>query len=242
MTPNSQNLRMRVRIKDNGNTCAVVSIENVSGSKASTNGTNNGGQLLPFSGKGFKIIANKYQAFVFVIGSNSARDFVSFGTVALPTFLQGLTFESMWLSANSQTDSGTTTVQSLRMALSVDSNAGGHGNTVTLFNGNMTETTNDQQQGNISLLNTTSSNTRFPGYRWSDGSSFMVDAAIFWGTTVSDEPLARGYLWDAFVTADYTYTQDTLLSSVDSRNWFCITFPNYGISQTLRGQLFVVVP
>ena len=98
---------MQVKITTANTNTVCISLQNVSGNKVGTNGTSNGGMLLPFAGKGFKIYANKYQAFITVPGSVVCRDFVAFGVPYVPTWLQGVVWEAMWLQGNSLSDTDT---------------------------------------------------------------------------------------------------------------------------------------
>jgi hypothetical protein len=254
MSPSTQNLRMRLRVKDNGNTCAVCSIENAFGTKTGSNSTTNGGQLLPGSSKTWRVVANKYQAFIFVPASTTAREYVGFGVPFLPSFLAGGTvYEAAWLSGNGVSDSSTTAGGSFRTMLGCWSNASNLGNTQQLVNGNIWETSNNSGSANIGYMSLitmfnaslmSNSNTA-SYYRWHDTSAFLTDPLIAWGLTgVADEGLVRGQLWDSFISTE-AYTVDTTLSSIDSHNWWCITSNNTGSASgtvTARGSLFVVAP
>lgn len=108
LSPDPQNLRMRIRIKDNGNNCTVLSLENVPGSKVGANGTGNGIQLLPLAARGWRVIANKYQVFITSPGTVENRTFGAFGVPYLPSFLCGKVWEAVWLQANANSDTDTT--------------------------------------------------------------------------------------------------------------------------------------
>jgi hypothetical protein len=252
MSPASQNLRIRLNVKDNGNNCTVCSLENVQGSRVASNGTSNGGQLLPATGKVFRVIANKYQAFVLVPGSVTTRDFACWGVPYLPTWLQGVAYECAWLQGSGTSDTDTTTGRkSFRTVLGSMSNQGGESTlNQSFYNLNMWEnaqggTSNFGMPGLFFFAGPTNGfSSTSMNYRWADGSAMMSDPIMSWGTTgATDEGLARGQLWDAFVTGE-PYPADTPLSSIDSHNWFCITNLNSGqVAQgTVRGTLFVVVP
>jgi hypothetical protein len=254
MSPSTQNLRMRIRIKDNSNTCTVCSIENVFGTKTGSNSTTNGGQLLPAAAKTFRVIANKYQAFVFVPASTTAREFVGWGVPYLPSFLAGGTiYEAAWLSGNCTSDTGTTTAGSFRTCLGVWDHSSNLGNSQQLVNGTIWETANNSGSANIGYMSLI---TMFQGilmnnsttasyYRWHDTSAFLTDPLIAWGVSaVSDEALVRGQLWDCFISTE-AYAIDTTLSSIDSHNWWNLTSNNTGngsATPIARGSVFVVAP
>ena len=116
----------------------------------------------------------------------------------------------------------------------------------TICNGNIWENTNNSGQVSIGLLNLITMDNACEiqntgtGYRWHDGSAFLTDLLIAWGLTANtDEAMARGQLWDAFISCD-AYTIDTTLTSVDGANWWNLTNNNTGNSETARGSLFIV--
>ena len=251
MSPASQNLRMQVILYSSTNTLGIT-VKNVGGSKVGTSGVNNGGHLLPGTSKTWTIIADKYQCFVFVAGSTTAREFCSFGIPSLPSFLvagqASPIYEAIWLSANTTTDSNTTTEGSFRTCLGSRDQANGMGNTVTICNGNLWENANSSSTTGIGLMtlitmdNACEIQNVGTGYQWHDGSAFLTDPIIAWGLTANtDAALGRGQLWDSFISCD-AYTIDTTLSSIDSHNWWNITSNNTGGTETARGSLFVATP
>ena len=263
MTPPGQNLRIQVKITTANTNTVCVSIQNVSGSKVAVNGTNNGGLLLPMAGTGFKVLANKYQAFVFVPGL--LWNFIAFGVPSLPSWLQGTIWEAAWLHGSGYNDthvSGLTGI-TFRTSLTAQYASGGYnygGNQQNLVNGSLWEMANNSLTGPScqSLAVTHSamiaqggvgSTTLFSSL-WHDLSAIMCDPIIFWGTTgvnPGDVAFGRGQLWDAFVSND-AYPCDTYLSSIDSHNWLAITNNNLGTAVQgsyfvgSRGTLFVVSP
>jgi len=79
--------QMRFRFKAQ-NTSVTVSIENVSGSIAGTNTTTGGVSLTPRAGNTWRVVANKYQFVIFVVGEPSVLGEFVFGCVPfVPTFL-----------------------------------------------------------------------------------------------------------------------------------------------------------
>lgn len=248
MSPNPQNLRCRVTFGTPGSNSVCVSIRNVDGTKSGTNGTSAGAQLFPTASKGFRVIANKYQVFVLVPGSIASRDFAAFGIPYIPTHLQGLVWEAIWLHGNAQSDTDTTTRPSFRSSLT--SEIGGAGQQQCICNGNIWEGSPFNLPGPIAitgfmsakLIASNSSN----GTRWHDGSTLMSDPLICWGlSSSSEEGLIRGQLWDAFVVMQ-AFPGDTQLTSVDSRNWWGITHnnggSNFSSTNIMQGTLFMVIP
>ena len=260
MTPPGQNLRIQVKITTANTNTTCVSIQNVSGTHAGTNGTNNGGLLLPFAGKGFKVLANKYQAFVFVPGSVSSGDYIAFGVPSLPSWLQGFIFEAAWLQGAKYSDTGTGTVTTFRNSLCGMYSTGIYNegcNTQNLINGSLWETANSNGTGpGQQSLVVSHFAGMYQGVGTSTGatslfhdlSSIMGDAYLGFGMsgTTADVNLIRGQLWDAFVSND-AYPCETYITSLDSRNWLAITHNNYGVFYStnyvgMRGTLFIVSP
>lgn len=251
MSPDSQNLRMRIRLKDNGATnCAVASIENVSGTKAGGNSTTAGLQFLFGSSKTWRIIANKYQAFVFVPTTTASREFAAWGIPMLPTWLDGgVVYEAIWAHGNAVSDTDGTVRGSFRTGLGTrDSNACGNCQMIT--NNNLVEVGNASTTDNIGLPTLV---VMVPGtqlskaalsthYRWHGSSAYMTDPIISWGlTATTDEGMGRGQLWDAFVSMEQ-FTIDTAVSALDSHDWWGITNDNVGTaSSASRGTLFIAV-
>jgi len=235
-TPASQNLRMQVKITTANSNTVCVSLQNVSGSHVGGNGTGSGALLLPAAGKGFKIYANKYQAFVTVQGSTQCRDFGAWGVPYIPTWLQGMVWEAMWLHGNSASDTDTDVRRfSFRTALACSV-----WNAVTnspcfqhLCNGNLIDSgSSSSNSGGWQTLCATHSalyamSAQSPGESlWHDLSAVMGDPLIGWGlTSISDAAYWRGQLWNSFVSND-AYPCETAISSLDSHSWVAITHNN----------------
>jgi hypothetical protein len=253
-------LQMRLRIKDNGGNCSALSIENKTSTIAQGNtSTNQGLFLLPGTLKNFRVIANKYQAFIFSTSFTSSREFVYVGVPALPSELVGLITDCIIGAGDAQTDSDAIYRATFRTALDFDGN-----NTVNLMpnqafilNGSFAEVSNNTwflngvtAAGNnngtatLRLISTSGrgSNNQ-SGYRWHDGASFINDAIISFGmSSNNDEGLARGYIWDACVVSDF-FAADNTVTGMDSHNWWIVTQNNMGGSNgDNRGSLFLVVP
>jgi hypothetical protein len=252
-TPASQNLRMQVKITTANTNTVCVSLQNVTGSHVASNGSGSGVLLLPATGKGFKIYANKHQAFVTVPGSVQPRDFGAWGVPFIPTWLQGVIWECMWLQGNAASDTDTAFRASFRNLLFCGywPNNQNESSIQALVNGNLWDTAGQGQQspGYMSLLvignslNFTNNGNLTSGFAlWHDGSAVMGDPLIAWGlTSWADPAYFRGQLWNSFISNE-PYPMETAISSLDSHNWVAITHNNVGSpggNNGGRGTLFV---
>ena len=245
------NLQIRARIKDNTGNCATISIENVSGTKVGANTTSAGGMLLPGAAKTFNVLANRYSAYVFTAGSvSTAREFVMFGTVALPAHLSGVITECGYLQGNGLSDSSATLVDSFRTSLMSTRAANNScANLELLVNGSLIQNNNNSFPSVTGSLHFTfygnvhTNNNTVAGYRWHDDSGHLFAPILNWGLAAfTDEGKARGYLWDAVLSTE-SYVADQTVT-LDSYDFWIITNSNTG-SGTLsspRGSLLVVVP
>lgn len=251
-SPNPQNLRLHMRVKDNGNNCAVISIENVSGSKVGANGQFNGIQLLPAAGRGYRVLANKYQMFVMSPGSAECRTFGCLGLPYLPDFLCGQVYEAGWLQGNATSDTDTTGTSificrpCFRVMLNNDYSYAFNGPLMSqnLCNGYMWEnqpTSTAANQYLMAMFSAYNAQNTTAHRFWNDGTAVMSDPLIGWGTTNLVEGTLKGQLWGAFISSDY-YTMDTILTNIDSRNWQVITNNGTGGSIPIRGTLLIAVP
>ncbi len=260
MSPDPQNLRTQIKMTVGTNT-ALISIQNVAGTKVGTNSstgsaTNGCAPLIPGTSKTFRVIANKYQAFIFVPGSNNNREFAAFGVPWIPTFLRAgqsnVIYEAIWLNGNSLADPTATVAGSLRGQLGTYDGAN-IGVEQMICNGNIwefgnggTDSTNIGHMNLITMMQGTMVNKATASwYRWHDQSAFMTDPLIAWGLTAkTDEALCRGQLWEAFISTEQ-YTVDSTITSLDSHNWWCVTNNNGGSATGIgydRGSLFLVAP
>jgi hypothetical protein len=257
LTP--QNQRMRVNIKDNGNNCVVASLINTSGSVAGTNGTGNGAQLFPSTAKTWRVIANKYQAFVLTPSSMlNGREFACWGVPFIPAHLTSTLYECMWMQGSSVSDTDTT----VRGCFRINAGSWGgpvnadnrHGEFCNITNGATWEINNSNWNqspsytGGMTLFAMSCSMVYIFGEafcRWHDGSTFMCDPIISWGSSTASAATAKGLLWDCFVTSE-VLAGDTYLTSINGKNWWTITHFGQGGSQGSngwnRGSVIVVVP
>lgn len=249
MSQPPQNLRMRLQMTTSGSNCTILSVENVSGSIVGGNSNSNSGIfLLPGSAQTWQVIANKYQGFAFVPGSNTARQYAGWGVPYLPSWLQGMIYEAMWLTGNAASDSDTTIRGSFRGSLgsSYNSNVA---NCQFVTNGLEWEIDNNTGAygvGSHTLIVPIGGTTMSvsAAYSWHDGSGFMTDPIIAWGASwYTDEARARGQLWNCFVSSN-SYTVDATITGLDGHNWQCLTASNTGATtgtsnQSVRGSIFL---
>jgi len=244
-----QALNMQIKVKDNAGTCVTISIQNVSGTKVGSNSTTAGIMLNPgASSKTYRIVANKYQAFIWTPTPTPAREFAAFGVPFIPTFLVGTITEAMWLQGNAGADTSTTLLKSWRTCLdTVQSGTGLATNVQVLCNGNLWENDNTSAPstglGFPKLVPANVNDASGPScYTWHDGSSNLSDALVGWGlAALTSLAQIRGQLWDGMIASD-AYTGD-LTTSADSHNWIVITDNNVGITSALhRGTLFLAIP
>jgi hypothetical protein len=241
----------RVRFKDNSGTCVQVTIENVSGTATEPLSTTNGGNLIPGSSLTYRIIATKYQFFCFVAGSYAvARRFVCAGIIWIPSFLQGVITEDIYMLSDSQSDTDTTTTNAyFRNSLngSINTAAQNSPNQASIVNGSLMEnaSNNNANWGLLHLIVPYNSDIQnnASGYRYHDLSVMISEPLLAHGTSsASDEALIRGQLYDCCVLSD-TFTIDSTTSITDSgtaHTFWNLTAPaNVGTTQNARGSLFV---
>lgn len=220
-----------VNMADNGGTCLTFSIQDGASVTSGSNSTTQGSFLNPGTGSTvFRIIANKYQAFIFVPQPTPNRGFVCFGTPYLPTFLQGVITQCVFCAGNSQSDSDGTSRACFRN--SNTHNGSNSGNWQSVVNTTLTE--QDGSSGNVIVgsgtlaeWNPTNSVTSQQGWLWHDSSALMYEPLISWGnvtgvntTPFTAQQLIRGQLWDS-VLIDNLFTGDTT-TTFDGHNWLNI--------------------
>ena len=76
-TPWSVTTRVRFRDNGTGSTCVSFSIENSTSAWGGANSTSNGQYLVPATGKTFRVVVNKYQAWIFQPAASGNRSFVA---------------------------------------------------------------------------------------------------------------------------------------------------------------------
>lgn len=243
-----QGFAMRVRLKDNGGNCVNFSIESTDGVIVGDNTTNNnGGSLDPSRGM-YRIICNKYQAFVyttpFTANNNS---FVAFGVPYVPATIAALVTRIGWMQSNSHGDSsGDYPLTCFRCQLCPTNAAGFNlSNQQMMLNALFSGAYNqggDWAQSGIGLmgLQLFSENRISTGYRWLNGQAVLYDAIIGWATTGfgnNAEGRLVGQLWDAVVASD-TYNGDMSMA-FDTHNWATVTHNGPQDNYSIRGTLIL---
>lgn len=236
-TPTANN-SIQVRLYDSGSgNCAQIFLRNAAGSKISR-----AYYLLPAASKVFKVLANKYQFFVYTAGSSAAREFVAAGVPYIPAFLQGvITGDFGWIWSNSNGDADATARASPRTQL--DGNNGGSNNASGIVNSNLYDGSGSQAASiRFVFPHSALVQNETAGYRWHDSSLIVSEPLISWGlVNTTDEALIRGQLWDAIIIND-SFAGDTSIT-LDSKTWTAVTGSNSGSGGvSAKGTLFVYAP
>jgi hypothetical protein len=226
-TPNGH--KYRVRLYDPASNAAAIYIMN----QAETLAPAASAWLVPGAGLTYRILANKYQFFVFTPGSVVARQFAASGVLMVPSFL---TVDAC--AAFSVTNAMNAADPSAKGCWRSGLFSSGSG-TACIYDGNQWTSVSGSAAGMARLVRQGDPNNSTDStYRWHDGSLLVYDAVVAWGLTASsDEPKLRGLLWDAFICSG-DFTADTVIS-FDGKNFMAITSANTGTS---RGTLFVYAP
>lgn len=201
-----QGLRCQLRCFDPGSgNCAQFTMRDVAGLTIS-----NIAYMLPTNGKQFRIIANKYQFFVFSSGGASAtnaREIMAGGVPWVPANIVAIisNADCFWFQFTGDTDI-TTTARLFHFRNQLFSNTGtSFPGSASLFNGTLV----NYSVGNASttppslhLSGLHYANTGSPGTpQWRDGSYPVRDAEVSWSSssTVNAVPMLIGQLWDAAI-------------------------------------------
>ncbi len=242
-------LQMRMQMTQ-GTNCVVLKGRNVGNTRAQSVGM----FLLPSIGKVFRVIADKYQAFISTDGTPVARSVAAFGVPYVPTFA-GVT-EAIWANGNGFNDTDTFLASTWKLCLSLisgNSNCGNANNAASnawvTLNGTQWENSGAasvvDQPGFLGIVapSSTSSRQGLPSFsRWIDGSYMISEPLIGWGATAyTGEGQLVGQLWDGgLITA--SIASETALT-IDSHNWLSWTNSNSGVvNNNVRGTLILVVP
>lgn len=115
-TPAPASHAISVRLKTTGNACSTVQLLNAAGTVGSLVF-----YLLPTAGLEYRIIAGKYQVFLFVVNSAGSRTQVHFGVPYVPDFMvtsgYSLSGDHGWISGNGQADNDGTVYSAWRVTL-----------------------------------------------------------------------------------------------------------------------------
>lgn len=244
-----QGLKCRVRVYDpgSGNTARLYLRSAGITAAAGTFGAG----LLPEANKLWRVIANRYQAFVFSPYMVASRAYVGFGSLYIPSTFASQIFECCWMWGSANGDTDTTTRPSFRWTLGSNQNFS-TSEMCFILNGNMWEVGNGTNlggtgsPGNPTLIYPQHANMAYQGYsqyafRFHDDSPLIAEPLMAFGLNSGDEAKIRGQLWDAIIMTDVMSMGTTF--SFDGHNFHNLTHINAG-SQNLcaRGSLLVVVP
>jgi hypothetical protein len=228
-----QGFAINVRMKDNGGTCVTFSLESTDGVLVGGNSTTvGGGYLNPGSAQIFRIVCNKYQAFVFVQQPTPARGFVGFGVPWVPSWVQSVTTRIGWMQGNSQTDTDSTVKPSMRTQLYNGGNSAPA--TEAMYNTVLWSVNGAGGVGQVSITTfVPATNNIATGTYWKSGQALIYDALLSWSSVNSTTAgFVMGQLWDSVVSTD-TYTGD-LTTTFDSHNWIVLT-DNGVVTAQIRG-------
>lgn len=232
-TPQGLSIRCRIYDPGTGN-CARLQMRNTTGSKISSDFF-----LAPAVAKVWRVHACKYQFFVFTPGDSAAREFFAMGVPWIPSFLVGIiTGDCGWANGNGMNDGDTTVRQSWRNSLTSNTKAVWSG----LVNEGLVNRFWDGTGANCDLrlcIQLGSWPAVYDHYQWHDGSQFLSDPLVAWGSpSTSDLSRIRGQMWDAVVVSE-AYSADSFFS-FDSHTWYAVSNSVTGSSSTSRGCLLVM--
>lgn len=251
-TPTANN-NVFMRLVDPGaNASCQINIQNAA---AAAGLTSQNFWLNSAAGLTYRMIANKYQAFIFQPGSaNAQRGFLGVGTLYVPTFAQASQTGVLgWMmgQGSSVTDTATNWFQ-FRTNLAPGQCQGGNNSRMSVIAAN---TLLDYSCGNQNLTGamqiptvvtaniSSSTNLVTTATQWVDTSYLLSDPLIAFSTSATTNPaLVRGQLWDATVMSAGVLSIDQT-ATFNSHNWWTVTNTNAGAANTITaGQLLVVVP
>src|SRR6476660_714453 len=186
-TPTANNT-ISIDLRDTGGNSVFIRIRNAAGSILSRNH-----YLIPTNGHVYRIIANKYTAAIFVPTSTASREFVIFGTLWIPTWLQGVeTNELGWIVSNADSDGDTTVRESFRSYLSAGSNNSNQGEWSGIVNAqlqNMQTTAGAASMRLVPVLNSyPATGGNASAIQWHDATYLVSDPLLAWGAVNSTDP------------------------------------------------------
>jgi len=239
---NASGYKCRVRLKDNGGSCAQVFLENGDSTlKDPSQTTNNGGHLLPAGGKTFRVIASKYQ-FLCYTNALSPRAFAELVDCA-PISGIGVTEVGFQFSSSVSDGDGTVRASLKNGATLASGSHNGNGNYAVYANG-VFWVSNGSNGNNVNSflgaprLIITSVMGDFAstlgaggtGFKYFDNSLLTGDLYMAFGNNVNAESLIVGQLYDAIFIADSQPIDTT--TTFSSHNWRTVTISNAGVAST----------
>lgn len=237
-------LQMRLSLTQ-GTNCVILKGRNVGNTKAATTGQ----FLLPAVAKVFRVVANKYQYFVYTDGATTARSFAAGGVLYVPSFT-GLT-EAIWTVGNAVSDTDTGVNSSFKFCLNLVTSCNGAGtnsNSWVTLNGTQLEFVSANNQGYVGIPHfvlpfaSYNTGTTLGPYKWFDGSAFITEPLMAF-SPIGSQTLStiNGSTWDTAIITD-SIAAETVLT-FDTHSWIAITNSNTGSAGIwARGTLVHVVP
>jgi hypothetical protein len=235
-TPQGNQAVVRILDPGSGN-CAQLTLYNVGLNLIQTGAC----YLLPFTGKVWRVIDNKYKFFIFVTGSILPREYVCFSCIYIPPFLTSSLSTAAFIMGNGRSDSDTGFGFSsgpngaiFRSALGPSSSQTNYQQNGAFLTNNYMWSSSNVADGNGNAGGTAQifaphSLTTFSGqfnsqfvYRYHDMSLHISDPLIAWGTTsYTDEPTIKGQVWDMAILHEQFQMDSSF--SFDGRNYWNLT-------------------
>jgi len=238
--PKSNSIRVRLLEVGSGN-CAQVKMENDSGSLVSQ-----AYYLLPAAAKVFRIVACRYNFFVFNPQPSTARSVVICGTLHIPTFLEGVTTGSLgFIHGNGNSDSDTSIRNTFRTRLGIwTQQSGGFGWSSQIRN-NAIQNVNDDSQSSAHVTTCHAPALDTSNYLlWADGNTYPTREVVLgfgMGGTTSQNRW-QGIIHNLFTTPRVYAGDDISVSAYDGHAWMSVTDSNNGIAGRMNaGTIFVAI-
>lgn len=218
-------LFIRFRLYDPGaNNCAQITMKN-NGTPAAL--TSSIAYVLPTNGKTFRIIANKYQFFMFSSGATyrkTNREIVMGGVPYMWDFNVAVLlsdFQCGWFVYNGESDTDVAAKSTWRDCLSFYTSSNKTASSL-LMNNMLNYTTYNHASPAISLPMFIEVYSNY-GYRLLDNSTTINEAIIGWASGIANNTEIKfiGMLWDALVHGAVAAGESTI--SFDGRTYMAIT-------------------
>jgi hypothetical protein len=242
VTASPKSNSIRVRLLDPGSgSCAQVKIENDAGTL-----TSQAYFLLPAAGKVFRVIASKYNFFVFNAQPSTARSFVCGGTLHIPDHLNGITTGDLgWIHGNAPADDATGITASFRTSVSgLYLNDFGGVWASQIWNNALTNTNSDSHNATHRLMTPADIPHDTNNWvAWSDDSYVTKEAVLGFGSGSTAAVCKwRGIIHNCMVTTKVYAGDSTAVASYDGHAWFAITDNCVlGLGQGKTGTLLVAI-
>lgn len=241
VTPASASNSIRMRLYDPGSgNCAQVTMKNDAGDR-----TSQIFYLLPAASKTFRVIACKYNYFIFTAGTSASREFLCGGTLYIPAFLETvITADLGFINGNAISDTDTTVRATFRTGLKCIGTTTNNGRFSGLVNGTLSDMVGSGNVGMPCIVAPFPSHVAVVNhsYVWHDDSQLCSEAMISWGATAATTGKVRGMIHNCMVLTESYAADDATISSYDSHAWLAITNSNSGTDALdHRGTVFVAV-